>query len=145
MTVTVAPPILIVRRRIAASAAELFEAWLDPTALAQWMRPGTVHCTTAHVDARVGGRYEVIMEVDTRVVPHRGEYIVIDPPRRLVFTWNSPHTGERDTLVEVDFLAAGADTEVVVTHQQLPEAERAGHEQGWSSALEKLDARYGRK
>jgi uncharacterized protein YndB with AHSA1/START domain len=145
MTVATAPPIVVVRRRIAASAAELFEAWLDPAALAHWMRPESIQRTTARVDARVGGRYEVIMEVDTRVIPHRGEYLMIDPPRRLVFTWNSPYTGERDTLVAVDFLAAGPDTEIVVTHQQLPEAELAAHERGWTSALEKLAACHGER
>jgi uncharacterized protein YndB with AHSA1/START domain len=144
MSVATAPPIVVVRRRIAASAAELFDAWLDPAALAQWMRPGPIQRTTASVDARVGGRYEIMMEIDARIIPHRGEYLAIDPPRRLVFTWNSPNTGDQDTLVAVDFVAAGADTEVVITHQQLPDTARAGHERGWSSALEKLEAHFTR-
>jgi len=144
MTITIAPPIVVVRRRIPAPAAELFEAWLNPEAMAQWMRPSKVHRTTATVDARVGGRYEIIMEMESRAIPHRGVYITIDPPKRLVFTWHSPYTGGRDTLVEVDFAASGDHTEVVVTHQQLPEDERTGHNEGWTSALEKLAQRYGK-
>jgi uncharacterized protein YndB with AHSA1/START domain len=80
------------------------------------------------------------MHADSGVIPHSGVYRVIDRPRRLVFTWFSPHTGERDSLVTVDFLAQGSRTEVVVTHEQLPEAKREAHNGGWTRALEKLDA-----
>ena len=57
-----------------------------------------------------------------------------------MFTWVSPHTGERDTLVTVDFLPRDKRTEVVVTHEQLPEEKREAHNGGWTRALEKLDA-----
>lgn len=40
-------PGLVVRRRISATRAELFDAWLDPEALAVWMRPGSARRTTA--------------------------------------------------------------------------------------------------
>jgi uncharacterized protein YndB with AHSA1/START domain len=143
MTVATAPPIVTVRRRIGAPAMELFQAWLDPEALAQWMRPGAIERTTAHVDARTGGRYEIVMEVGDRKIAHHGEYLLIEPPRRLAFTWHSPHTGQEDTLVTVDFIAGETDTEVVITHQHLPEAERANHEGGWSSGLAKLAAYFG--
>ena len=80
------------------------------------------------------------MHAESGVIPHSGEYRVIDRPRRLVFTWVSPHTGERESLVTVDFLPRGKRTEVVVTHEQLPEAKREAHNGGWTSALENLDA-----
>ena len=132
---------LVVRRTIAASAEDLFDAWLDPEALAIWMRPGAgIRNTEAKVDARVGGRFEINMHAESGVIPHGGEYRVIDRPRRLVFTWLSPHTGEGGSLVTVDFLPRGQHTEVIVTHEQLPEAKREAHNGGWTRALEKLDA-----
>ena len=130
---------VIVRRTIPASAEVLFDAFLDPNALAEWMRPGAIRSTVATVEPRVGGRYEVLMQGDSGTIPHRGVYRLLDRPRRLVFTWNSPHTGPNETLVTVDFLKAPNGTEVVVTHEMLPEEARPSHSRGWTSGLEHLD------
>ncbi|CAG0993460.1 hypothetical protein BURK1_02396 [Burkholderiales bacterium] len=130
---------VVVRREIAASAEAIFDAWLDPKALAVWMRPGTAAPTTATVDARVGGRYEIVMHTASGPVAHRGAYTLVDRPRRLAFTWNSPHAGDRNSLVTVDFLPRAGATEVVVTHEHLPDAVAAGkHRAGWTEVLEQL-------
>ena len=129
---------VIVRRTIAATADEIFDAWLDPTALGIWMRPESIRHTSAKTDARVGGSYEIIMQGDENTYPHHGVYRVIDRPRRLVFTWISHGTEGCETLVTVDFLPAGQRTEVVVTHEQLPEGARESHTQGWTSGLDRL-------
>jgi uncharacterized protein YndB with AHSA1/START domain len=132
------PAAVVVRRTIPASPEVLFDAWLDPISLATWMRPGEIRDTRARVDARVGGKYEVVMRGDSAPIVHAGVYQVIDRPRRLVFTWSSVHTGPNDTLVTVDFRPVDARTEVIVTHEQLPESARPGHSRGWTSGLEHL-------
>jgi uncharacterized protein YndB with AHSA1/START domain len=129
---------VVVRRTIAASPELLFDAWLDPISLSHWMRPGGISSTQARVDPRVGGEYEVIMRTDTDPIRHRGVYRAIDRPRRLVFTWESPPTDNRETLVTVDFIPKGKSTEVVVTHERLPESALPSHSNGWTSAMEKL-------
>ncbi|MGA9334818.1 MAG: SRPBCC domain-containing protein [Rudaea sp.] len=134
---------VVVRRTIAASAEDLFDAWLDAEALANWMRPGTIQSTVAKVDAHEGGCYEITMQGESGPIVHKGVYRLIDRPRRLVFTWVSPHTELRESLVTVDFMRAGSGTEVIVTHEQLPESEKAGHSRGWTSGLEHLDEAYG--
>jgi uncharacterized protein YndB with AHSA1/START domain len=131
---------VIVRRTIAASAEDLFDAWLDPVALAIWMRPGDIQRTVARLEPRVGGRYEIVMHGADTAYPHHGVYRVIDRPHRLVFTWISRGSEQKESVVTVDFLARGASTEVVVTHEQLPESARPSHANGWTSGLEKLDA-----
>jgi uncharacterized protein YndB with AHSA1/START domain len=133
-----APATVVVRRTIAASPAELFDAWLDPQALAIWMRPSGIRRTTATADARVGGRYEIIMQGDQTTHPHHGIYQLIDRPRRLVFTWISNATAGRETLVTVDFHPRGESTEVVITHERLPEGASESHTEGWTSALARL-------
>jgi uncharacterized protein YndB with AHSA1/START domain len=136
-------PTVKVRREIAAPAAELFDAWLDPAKLAVFMRPGDAKRTDAKVDARVGGEFEIVMHTPNGAVPHTGSYQEITRPRRLVFTWNSPYAGNHGSLVTVDFNAKGRSTEIVITHERLPSEEMAtAHSGGWTSILERLAATY---
>ena len=102
------------------------------------MRPNGIRHTSAKADARVGGSYEIIMRGDEKTYSHHGVYRVIDRPRRLVFTWISHGTEGCETLVTVDFLPRDRRTEVVVTHEQLPEGARESHDKGWTSGLERL-------
>jgi uncharacterized protein YndB with AHSA1/START domain len=132
-----------VRRRIAASADRVFDAWLDAKGLAAWMRPNGITHTTATLDARVGGGFEIVMYAADGPIRHTGTYRLIDRPRRLVFTWHSPGTWQRETLVTVEFRAAQGSTEVVVTHEQLPDQDALrSHTAGWSNALERLAAEF---
>jgi uncharacterized protein YndB with AHSA1/START domain len=136
---TMASAAVVVRRVIAASAEDLFDAWLDPEALAQWMRPGTIISTVARVDPRVGGAYEITMQGQDGTYVTKGVYRVIERPRRLVFTWVSGPAENKETLVTVDFVRVDQRTEVIVTHEQLPESAMPSHRNGWTSGLEHLD------
>jgi len=136
-------PTVTVRREIAAPAQELFDAWLDARSLAVWLRPGGTMRTTAKVDPRVGGAFEIIMHTESGPVPHTGTYKEIDRPRRLVFTWNSPYAKNNDSLVTVEFRPARGATEIVLTHEKLPSAESAaGHTKGWTDAIALLEETY---
>jgi len=139
MNATLASAAVVVRRTIAASAEELFDAWLDPEALAMWMRPGTIRSTVAKVEPHVGGSYEITMLGQSGPIVHKGVYRQIERPKRLVFTWASPGTELRDTLVTVDFVCVDKRTEVIVTHEQLPESAKSAHSIGWTRGLEHLD------
>lgn len=129
-----------VRREIAASAEELFDAWLDPASLAEWMRPFGITRTEATVNPRIGGTFEILMHRAAGLVSHSGEYKLIDRPRLLVFTWRSLGTKQADTLVTVAFHAGrGGRTEVVLTHEQLPDADVvSSHVSGWNRILDLL-------
>jgi uncharacterized protein YndB with AHSA1/START domain len=139
MNAALAPAAVVVRRTISAPAEDLFDAWLDPEALAVWMRPGAIRSTVAKVEPRKGGSYEITMQGQSGPIVHRGVYQQIDRPKRLVFTWASPGTEFRDTLVTVDFVPVDNSTEVIVTHEQLPESAQPSHSMGWSRGLENLD------
>ncbi|MES2355431.1 MAG: SRPBCC domain-containing protein [Pseudomonadota bacterium] len=140
MTAVASIPTVTVKRRISAPAQQLFDAWLNPISLAEWMRPcssGTTR-STVEVDAREGGAFVIVMHVPSGPVRHTGIYQTIDAPRRLVFTWNSPHTGPQETLVTVEFHPVDQATEIVITHERLPETARNGHTAGWTEILESL-------
>lgn len=138
-------PVLVVRRQMAVPRERVFEAWLDSESLAQWMRPGSSTHATVTVDPRVGGGFRIVMEGPTHgCVEHTGEYLVIEPPSRLSFTWISKHTDHRPTVVTIELHERGSGTELVLTHRGLPPSEVEGHRQGWSEILELLGAALSR-
>ena len=103
--------------------------WLAPTGRAE-----------VEADLRVGGKFRVTMVFDDIRLEHTGEYLVIDAPSRLSFTWCSPYTGGHASRVDVTLAARGDATLLVLIHQQLPEETRSSHGDGWVSILERLAA-----
>ena len=70
-----------------------------------------------------------------------GVYREIDPPRKLIYTWQwESIPGFPETLVTVEFRPrANGGTDVVLTHEGLPdENARTRHEHGWVLSLDKL-------
>jgi uncharacterized protein YndB with AHSA1/START domain len=130
-----------VEREIAAPAEELFDAWLDAESLSAWMKPGQIRETRAEIDPREGGEFRILMVTDeTDQILHTGTYRVIDRPHRLVFTWSSPNTDFRDSIVTVTFAPRASSTLVQVRQIGLPSKDaQAGHEEGWSDALRELE------
>ena len=134
-----------VRRDIDAPPEEVFDAWLDPPCLAVWMRPDGAALSTATVDPREGGRFEVVMHGAKESIVHTGVYRLIDRPNRLVFTWISPATHHTESLVTVEFHAHDCATLVIVTHEQLPGEDAVpSHTKGWTNALDLLSQAVGR-
>lgn len=127
-------------RTIPASARTLFEAWLDPQALARFMCPAEGMTTGAiAVDARVGGAFLITMILGERELPHRGEYLAIDRYTRLAFTWHSHLAGE-GSRVTLTFEALGPEqTRLVLEHVGLADGAIASHTSGWTSILAALD------
>jgi uncharacterized protein YndB with AHSA1/START domain len=130
-----------VRREIAAPAEDLFDAWLDAESLGAWLRPGGIRETRAETDPREGGAFRIVMvDNGSSSLLHTGTYREIDRPRRLVFTWSSPATQFRESVVTVTFQALSSSTVVEIHQVGLPDEEaRASHHGGWSDALSELD------
>jgi uncharacterized protein YndB with AHSA1/START domain len=141
MTVAEEPaPVLVVRRHIAIPREQVFQAWLDSESLAQWMRPGDCTTATVSVDPRVGGGFRIVMDGPTHgAVEHHGEYLAIEPPSRLSFTWISRPTEHKATIVTIEFHERDAGTELVLTHRGLPTRAVEGHRKGWTDVVRLLD------
>jgi uncharacterized protein YndB with AHSA1/START domain len=134
---------LEVRRTLKASPERLFAAWTDPRELRRWWGPRGATCPVAEVDLRAGGRYRIANRfADGRTVWIVGEFEVVAPPHRLVYSWRLEPGPQRSERVTVTFEPRGEATEVVVVHERIPDAHtRDQHEQGWAGCLDGL-ARY---
>ena len=124
------------RRLLPATAEEVFAAWTDPSLMGRWLSPGG-HAE-AEVDLRVGGRFRVTMVGQGQRIEHAGEYLEVDPPRRLAFTWASPFTGPGPSVVTVELRPLEDGTELLLTHEQLPEDQIEPHAGGWGRMLDRL-------
>jgi uncharacterized protein YndB with AHSA1/START domain len=132
------PDALVVRRLIRASREEIFDMWTRAENLRLWMRPPRASGASAESDARVGGKYRIVMHGD-RDYDHHGEYLVVDRPSRLSFTWISEGSHSQTSVVTVElFDRASGQTELVLTHQRLPAGEAGRHTDGWTEILGEL-------
>jgi uncharacterized protein YndB with AHSA1/START domain len=130
---------LVIRKVIRASREEVFAAWIDPKSISEWMCPGGIVTAEAQLDPRVGGTYRIVMKSGTRAVDHTGEYLVVEPPSKLAFTWVSNSTGNQPTLVTVELFERGSACELVLTHERFANAEEVRrHQGGWGQIVDKL-------
>ena len=131
---------LVLRRVIRATPERLFEAWTEPSQLQSWWGPDGVTCEGAEVDLRVGGRYRIDnLFPDGRVVVLMGEFEVIERPNRLTYTWRVDGSSGDSERVTVRFEPRDGATEVIVTHERIPdETVREQHRRGWEGCLEGL-------
>ncbi len=122
--------------RIAAAPAAVFPYLTDPELMVRWMGDW------ADLDASPGGKFAL----DIRGVPIRGEFVEVDPPRRLVFTWGAPGRDDLppgSTTVEITLRPDGDATVLELVHRDLPPAAVAGHGAGWTHYLPRLVAAAG--
>jgi len=138
---------LIVRRTIRASAEKLFAAWTEPSQLKSWWGPQGVRCIDVQVDLRVGGSYRIGNELpDGTIIWIVGEFELITPPRKLVFSWRIEGATSAPERVTVQFESHGDSTEVIVTHERIATDDlRKRHNQGWIGCLEGLEEYAGAK
>jgi uncharacterized protein YndB with AHSA1/START domain len=131
---------VVVRRVLPVPRERVFAAWLDSALMARWMCPGETRSATVELDPRVGGKFRIVMHHGQGNADHWGEYLIIEPPARLSFTWISAATEFRPTVVTVELLERGRGTELVLTHRDLPPAQRDAHQTGWTDIVAKLEA-----
>ena len=121
---------------IAAEPETVFPYFTDPGRYVQWMgRDATLHPVP-------GGAYRIYMREGVEAA---GEFLEIDPPRRLVFTWgwaHDPAVPPGATRVVVTLEAEDGGTRVVLRHHDLPDdGQREHHRKGWEQYLGRLDLR----
>ena len=134
-------PSLTLKRRLNAPPESVFAPWTDPQKLMRSFGPEQIEMLRAEAEARVGGRFRLIMRgTDGEEHDVSGVYREVVPDRKLVFTWTWRTTPERESLVTVDIRPDGAGSQLTLTHEQFfDEAARDRHEHGWTGCLNKLE------
>jgi uncharacterized protein YndB with AHSA1/START domain len=143
MTEAIAPLQIVLTRHFAARPERVFEAWLTPRTLGMWMfgHVAGERVLGLDLDPRVGGRFSLRVDRGGVLVNHVGQYLTIDRPSLLAFSWGVQGHGE-DALSEVRlaFSDDGDGCHLALTHRIDPRwaayLERTRH--GWATMLDAL-------
>lgn len=136
----VEPIILEVDRHIEAAPEKVFDAWLDPDSARHWLfaTPDGV-MERVEIDARVGGRFLIAERRGGQIAEHFGQYLEIDRPRRLVFSFAAIRNSGY-TKVIVTIAPEGSGSRIRLVHEMDPQwadyAERT--REGWTKILQGL-------
>ena len=144
---TTGRPAVRVQRVIAATPETVYDEWLDPEALREWMCPRPARATAVELDPRVGGRLRIDIEDSGDRLYVTGRYLELDRPRLLSFTWwCSVWTDPRETVVTVTFQPQPQGrTLMTIQHAQLPDEVRPEHEKGWMLIAVQLEESLNRR
>lgn len=120
-------------RDVRARPETVFAYFTDPERYTRWMG------TEAQLDARPGGVYRVRVPGGGWAA---GQFVDVDPPHRLVFTWGWESLAEvppGSSRVEITLEESEAGTLLTLVHSGLPDSPAAElHEQGWTRYLDRL-------
>jgi uncharacterized protein YndB with AHSA1/START domain len=127
-----------VETRIEAPPDVIFDYFTDPKKYVRWMG------LAAELDPQPDGEY-IVTAPGGHVT--RGRYLLVDPPRRLRFTWgweDMPDVPPGSSTVDVTFEPDGEGTIVRLRHSGLPsDGQREMHRHGWTRYFERLSVAGG--
>lgn len=127
-----------VRRRYGYSPERVFDAWLDPKLAGRFLfATPTGTMVKVEIDARVGGRFNIVEHRDGQDAAHVGTYLEIDRPRRLVFSFGDNLAFDA-TTVTVEITATPEGCELVLTHTGVGPEWTAQTTKGWAGILDTL-------
>lgn len=145
-------PQVRITRFLRASRERVFAAWTDPEQLKQWMGPAGFTCTAAESDPRPGGRHHLAMygpsancapgePPQMRHSSTTGEYLDVNPPELIRFTWNPDKFPGEHTIVTIRLKEVPGGTELELLHEGFLSTDvAAGHAKGWNGCIDKLAA-----
>jgi uncharacterized protein YndB with AHSA1/START domain len=141
------------RRLIDAPRERVYNALIDPAAVARWKVPAGMTCEVHEFDAREGGALRISLtyeardragKTDGRTDTYRGRFVRL-VPNELVVEVDEFETDDRalrgEMTTTISLSDAERGTELVAIHDRLPEGlSRADNEVGWREALSRLAA-----
>jgi len=136
---------VLVETVINAAPERVFDAWANPGELTTWWGDDEHYrITRCDSDLRPGGKWSAqgVFHEDKSPLNVSGEYLTIDRPFDLAFTWRE-NGNPQMTMVELIFMRDLNGTLMKVRHVGDPDEKSAEkHRDFWVQALSWLKARY---
>jgi uncharacterized protein YndB with AHSA1/START domain len=99
-----------------APAARIFAAYTDPKQVPQWWGYPKGSLSVASMDVRVGGSYRFLQKwPDGRTMASIGSYLEVEPPTRLVYTFQIEGQPGTPVTTVVDLAEAEGKTTLTLT------------------------------
>ena len=143
--ITVSGDTIVQEVTIKAPAERIFAALTKPSELLKWWRAESkFHLIHAECDLRPGGKWR--MRVAGSCGPDQpesivsGEYVTIEPPNLLSFTWIREQEDYPETLVKWELEEKDGVTTVRVTHSNLVTESLRMRNSGWPLIVQLLQA-----
>lgn len=126
----------------------VFDAFTKPEAMQVWW----TETTTFEIDLRVGGRWTITRKEGETVYTATGEYLEIEKPRRLTYTYAMPQFSPNTDTISIT-IDPSKDTGCVLTFEQtgkdiaselreVPAGSSSNSEQGWNYAFDLMAAAW---
>jgi len=116
----------------------VFDAWLNPEMMRKWFFTLKGTNKVAQNNPQVGGAWEIIDHRDGKDYRAIGEYLEIDPPTKLVFTFKMPQFSETEDRITVEIKALQQGCEMTFSQEII-----VPHEENWTPAdIEKALGEY---
>lgn len=130
--------VLTMARRINASEEAVFSAWVEPELMKKWFFTMESTNKVAANDLRVDGTWEIVDHREGTDYRAIGEYVEINRPNKLVFTFKMPQFNDLEDHIIVAISPVGDACEMTFKQEII-----VPHEEGWSAEdIENAMAEY---
>jgi uncharacterized protein YndB with AHSA1/START domain len=124
---------------IAAPPERVFRALISNEIVNWWVRAGVFNTTEWTGYVREGGRWRAAGVARGRPYALEGEFLEIDPPRKLVHTWHGVGAPGAPTTVTYRLEHLGGGTRITLRHEGFTSLEACANTcMGWETSFERL-------
>ena len=124
---------------IAAPPERVFHALTTKEIVDWWVRPGVFDTKKWSGDVRVGGRWRASGHAHGQPYVLEGEFLEVDPPRKLVHTWQRAGAPGQRLIVTYLLEALDGGTRITLRHEGFVALEPCtGACIGWETSFEHL-------
>jgi uncharacterized protein YndB with AHSA1/START domain len=139
---------VLVSRVMPARPELVYDEWLDPEALAEWMCPRPAYATAVSLEARVGGGVRIDIDDMGTPMTVTGYYLELRRPSLIRFTWHCTTwpPSYPDSVVTVTLAPHGVDeTLMTISHDRLESSLADQHRRGWLAIAVQLESTLRRR